>query len=216
MKILIACEYSGRTRRAFAALGHEVWSADFEPAEDGSEFHYQGDCFDLIEKVQFDLMVAHPPCTYLTNSAEWAFRDVQTKRMKPGTLIGAERRAARDEAVAFVLRLANAAIPRIAIENPIGVLSARWRKPDQFIQPYEYGDDASKRTCLWLKNLPTLRPTSLVEPRLVTYPDGSVKPRWGNQTDSGQNREPPAALRWKIRSATYQGWADAFADQWGR
>lgn len=233
MRVLISCEYSGRTRRAFAALGHEAWSADFEPSEDNSAFHHQGDCFELIERMKFDLMIAHPPCTYLTNSAEWAFRDVQTKRMKPGTLIGAERRAARDDAVAFVMRLANAPIPRIAIENPIGVLSAMWRKPDQFIQPYEYGDDASKRTCLWLEGLPPLRPTKFVEPRWVccgnTLPDGVGKygcpnccgdktalPRWGNQTDSGQNMEPPSKDRWKIRSATYQGWADAFADQWGR
>lgn len=230
MRVLVACEYSGRTREAFRKLGHDVLSADFEPAEDGSPYHYHGDCFDLIDDQHFDLMIAHPPCTYLTNSAEWAFKDVQTKKMRPGTLIGAERRAAREEAIAFVLRLANAPIERIAIENPIGVLSARWRKPDQFIQPYEYGDDASKRTCLWLKNLPLLRPTKYVEPRLVCCGlpledslclcprcGGRKKalPRWGNQTDGGQNREPPAEDRWKIRSATYQGWADAWAEQWG-
>lgn len=232
MKVLIACEYSGRTRQAFAALGHDAYSADYEPAEDGSINHYQGDCFDLIGKEQFDLLIAHPPCTYLTNSAEWAYKEEQSKNIKPGTLIGKDRLAAREEAIDFVMRLANAPIERIAIENPIGVLSSRWRKPDQFIQPYEYGDDASKRTCLWLKGLPLLKPTKYVEPRWVccgeTLPDFVGKygcpncngskaalPRWGNQTNGGQNKEPPAENRWKIRSATYLGWANAFADQWG-
>lgn len=176
-------------------------------------------------------MIAHPPCTYLTIAAEWAYKDEQKKRIKPGTLIGAARRQAREEAIEFVMMLANADIPRIVIENPVGVLSSRWRKPDQFIQPYEFGDDASKKTCLWLKGLSPLRPTGYVEPRMVCC--GSViesgdkygcpncggekvaRPRWGNQTNGGQNKEPPGKDRWKIRSTTWQGWADAMADQWG-
>lgn len=109
-------------------------------------------------------------------------------------------------------------IERIAIENPVGVISTRIKPATQYIQPYEYGDDASKKTGLWLKNLPPLQPTKYVEPRLVEYPKGSGKmvKRWGNQTDSGQNKLPPSEDRWKVRSKTYQGWAEAMADQWGR
>jgi hypothetical protein len=134
--------------------------------------------------------------------------------VKPGTLIGAERRAARDEAIEFVRTLYDAPIPHVVIENPVGVLSSRWRKPDQIIQPYEYGEDASKKTCLWLKNLKPMRPTQFCPPRLVASGKGYVF-RWGNQTDSGQNRLPPSDDRWKTRSETYAGWAEAFADQFG-
>lgn len=189
-------------------------SCDILPSE-ATGPHYQGDVRDIIEN-GWDLMVAHPPCTYLTIAAEWAYNDTQKKKINPGTLIGEARRAAREEAIAFVLTLANAPIERIAIENPVGVLSSRWREPDQFIQPYEYGDDASKKTCLWLKNLPRLLPTVLAPPRLALSADcRSYSLRWGNQTDSGQNKEPPSKTRWKIRSTTWNGWADAMASQWG-
>jgi hypothetical protein len=189
-------------------------SCDLLPSE-ATGPHYQGDVLGILDG-GWDLMIAHPPCTYLTISAEWAYRDVQTKKIKPGTLIGQARRDAREESINFVMALANAPIPRIAIENPIGVLSTRWREPDQFIQPYEYGDDASKKTCLWLKGLPRLVPTSFASPRLALSQDGrSYAFRWGNQTDSGQNKEPPSADRWKIRSETFSGWAAAMASQWG-
>jgi len=213
MRVLVACEYSGRVRDAFIALGHDAMSCDLLPSDSPGP-HYKGDISDVIND-DWDLMIAHPPCTYLTIAAEWAYKDKQTKRIKEGTLIGAERKAAREEAIEFVMMLANAPIKRIAIENPIGVLSSRWRKPDQFIQPYEYGDDASKRTCLWLKNLPPLVPTKQIEPRWVIDNTGKPQPRWGNQTDSGQNKEPPSKDRWKIRSTTWQGWANAMANQWG-
>lgn len=214
MKVLVACEYSGRVRDAFIARGHEAVSCDILPS-DATGPHYQGDVRDVLGD-GWDLMIAHPPCTYLTIAAEWAYNDTQKKKIKPGTLIGEARRAAREEAIAFVLTLASAPIERIAIENPIGVLSSRWREPDQFIQPYEYGDDASKKTCLWLKNLPRLSPTVLAPPRLALSADcRSYSLRWGNQTDSGQNKEPPSDDRWKIRSTTWQGWADAMASQWG-
>jgi len=160
----------------------------------------------------WDLMIAHPPCTYLTCSAEWAYKNREdiNKNLSSDKLYGAERKAAREEAVNFFMLLARSPIGSIAIENPVGVMSTRYRKPDQTIQPYEYGHDASKRTCLWLKNLSPLLPTEFITPR---YVDG--KPRWGNQTDGGQNREPPAKNRWKIRSLTWQGWANAMAAQWG-
>lgn len=214
MKVLVACEYSGRVRDAFIALGHDAMSCDLLPSDRPGP-HYQGDVQDVLEG-GWDLMIAHPPCTYLTIAAEWAYADVQKKKIQPGTLIGAARREAREMAIEFVMKLANAPIPCIAIENPVGVLSTRWREPDQFIQPYEYGDDASKKTCLWLKGLPRLKPTQLCTPRLAPTADGrGYAFRWGNQTDSGQNKETPADDRWKVRSTTWQGWAEAMALQWG-
>ena len=197
MRVLIACEYSGVSRRAFEALGHDVLSADFEPAEDGSPFHYQGDCFDLINDQHFDLMIAHPPCTYLSVSGmHWTTRGLRDPQLT-------------EDALDFVRRLMAAPIRHIAIENPVSVISSRIRKPDQIIQPWQFGEDASKATCLWLKNLPPLVPTQTVEPRIV---DG--KKRWANQTDGGQNRLAPSADRWKLRSATYPGIAAAWASQW--
>jgi len=214
MKVLVACEYSGRVRDAFRALGHYAVSCDVLPTDSDGP-HHQGDVLEILSH-GWDLMIAHPPCTYLTIAAEWAYKDEQTKKIKPGTLVGEARRKAREEAIAFVMALANAPIRRIAIENPVGVLSTVWREPDQFIQPYEYGDDASKKTCLWLKNLPRLTPTAFAPPRLAFSSDcRSYSLRWGNQTDSGQNKEPPSDDRWKIRSTTWQGWADAMASQWG-
>jgi len=160
----------------------------------------------------WDLLIAHPPCTYLTCAAEWAYKEPHeiNKKLNPENLYGVERKRAREQAIDFVMVLANAPIERIAIENPVGVISSRWRKPDQIIQPWQFGHDASKKTCLWLKNLPLLKPTKTVEPRIV-----EGKPRWGNQTDSGQNKLPPGKDRWKERSVTYQGIADAMAKQWG-
>lgn len=240
MKVLIACEYSGMSRRAFEALGHEVWSADFEPAEDGAANHYQGDCFDLINNQHFDLMIAHPPCTFFSVSSSWALLDANFEKypgvgyhqkVKPETLTGEARRKAQQEALVFVQRLLASDIPRIAIENPIGQMSTLLRKPDQIIQPYWFGDDASKATCLWLKNLPLLTQTKFVAPRLVCCGtevhnndkygcpncngDKVAKPRWANQTDSGQNKLSPSDDRWKERSRTYPGIAAAFAEQWG-
>jgi hypothetical protein len=176
MKILVACEYSGRVRRAFEKLGHYVWSADFEPAEDGSPNHYQGDCFDLINQGGWDLMVAHPPCTFFTSAAAWALKDPDFikypgvgyhQKVSPETLVGESRRMAQQYALNFVNRLLSCDIPKIALENPVGQLSGFIGKPSQIIHPYMFGDDASKQTCLWLKNLPMLQPTKMVQPRLV-------------------------------------------------
>lgn len=203
MRVLVGCEYSGRVRDAFLALGHDAMSCDMLPSDSPGP-HYQGDVRDVIDD-RWDLAIFHPPCTYLTIAAEWAYKDEQTKNIQPGTLIGAARRAAREEAIEFAMMLAGADISRIALENPVGVLSTRWREPDQFIQPYEYGEDASKKTCLWLKGLPKLKPTRLYAPRLAPTADGrGFAFRWSNQTDSGQNKEPPAADRWKVRSTTWQ------------
>ncbi len=196
MKILIACEYSGRVRDAFIARGHDALSCDILPT-DAPGPHYQGDVRDILND-GWDLMVAHPPCTYLSVSGmHWTTRGLRDAKLT-------------EDALDFVRLLMAAPIERIAIENPISVISSRIRKPDQIITPYQFGHDASKKTCLWLKNLPPLAPTLLVEPRII---DG--RKRWGNQTDSGQNKLGPSADRWKIRSETYQGIADAMAAQWG-
>lgn len=196
MRVLIACEYSGRVRDAFRERGHDAMSCDLLPTEvDGP--HYQGDVFDIIDD-GWDLMIAHPPCTYLCSSG------LHWNKRRP------ERAALTEEALFFVQRLMDAPIKRMAIENPIGCIGTRIRKPDQIIQPWMFGDDASKATCLWLNGLMPLYPTQMVEPRIV---DG--KKRWSNQTDSGQNKLPPSDDRWKIRSETYIGIAKAMAAQWG-
>ena len=201
MKILIACEYSGRVRDAFIARGHDAMSCDLLPT-DAPGPHYQGDVFDIIND-GWDLMVAHPPCTYLSVSGmHWTTRGLRDPQLT-------------EDALAFVQRLMDAPVERIAVENPISVISSRIRKPDQIISPYQFGHDASKKTCLWLKNLPLLTATQMVEPRIVITPSGKPAKRWGNQCDNyGQDKLPPSADRWKLRSATYQGIADAMAAQW--
>jgi hypothetical protein len=215
--VLVACEYSGTVRDAFIAAGHEAMSCDLL-GTDAPGPHYQGDVRDVLD-YPWDLMIAHPPCTHLSVSGS---RHFERKRMQ----------GLQQSSASFFLMLSRAAIPRIAIENPICVMSTLWRKPDQTIQPYNFGHDASKATCLWLKGLPPLRATSFVEPRWVccdmTLPEGvgkhgcancngekTARPRWANQTDSGQNKLPPSDDRWKIRSETFAGIAKAMADQWG-
>lgn len=164
MRILVACEYSGRVREAFRKLGHDAYSCDILPADDGSPYHYQCDVAEVIG-LGWDMMIAHPPCTYLTIAAEWAYNDVQTKNIKPGTLIGEARRQARNEALAFFKMLYDAPIKRICVENPVGVVPSRLGIPStQTIQPHMFGEDASKATCLWLKGLPKLRATQNVPP----------------------------------------------------
>ena len=195
MKVLVACEYSGTVRDAFRAGGHDALSCDLLPT-DALGPHYQGDVRDILGD-GWDLMIAHPPCTYLCSSGlHW------NKRV-PG------RAQMTEDALNFVRLLLDAPIPRIALENPIGCIGTRIRKANQTIQPWQFGHDASKATCLWLKNLPLLTPTAVVEPRIA-----NGKKRWANQTDSGQNRLPPSDDRWKIRSETYAGIAAAMVDQW--
>lgn len=202
MKVLVACEFTGTVRRAFEARGHEAWSCDILPAEDGANQHYQCDIISLLQDTsgQWDLIIAHPPCTYLSASGlHWNGRT-------PG------RAAKTWEAIRFVEKIWRADCPRVAIENPRGCLStfSELMKPAQVVQPYDYGHDASKETCLWLKGLAPLVPTGYVCPRIV-----NGKKRWSNQTDSGQNKLPPSETRSADRSRTYQGIADAMAKQWG-
>ena len=197
MKVLIACEYSGTVRDAFRAAGHDAMSCDLLPS-DAPGPHYLGDVRDVLGD-GWDLMIAHPPCTYLAVSGMHR------------TARGLRDPQLTEDALDFVRLLLAAPVPRIALENPVSVISTRIRRPDQIVQPWQFGHDASKTTCLWLKGLPALRPTQIVEPRIV---DG--RKRWGNQTDTGQNRLSPSPDRWKRRSATYVGIAAAMAAQWGR
>ena len=196
MRVLIACEYSGRVRDAFLAAGHDAMSCDLLPTDVPGP-HYQGDVRDVLYQ-DWDMLIAHPPCTYLCSSGlHWN-----------GRVEG--RQALTDESLEFVRLLLDAPIGRKALENPIGCISTKIRKPTQIIQPWQFGDDASKSTCLWLEYLPPLTATAIIEPRIV-----GGKRRWGNQTDSGQNKLPPSEDRWKLRSETYMGIAKAMADQWG-
>jgi hypothetical protein len=205
-------------RDAFRKRGHDAWSNDTLPTTADPKYHLQCDVFDVLND-GWDLAIFHPPCTYLTCSAEWAYKDPDYVRypgvgyhqkVKPETLVGAARREARKQAVLFVRTLFHTDIRHIAIENPRGHLSQHMPSKPQIIQPYQFGDDASKATCIWRKNLPELVPTKYIEPRIVN----GMK-RWANQTDSGQNRCSPSEDRWSERSLTYQGIADAFAEQWG-
>lgn len=208
MRVLVGMETSGAVRSRLRALGVDAWSCDLLPADDGSPHHIQGDVFDVAGE-RWDWALFHPTCTYLTISAEWAYTDgPYHQKVKPETLVGSSRREAREKALADFARLLALPYPK-AIENPIGVVSSRIRKPDQVIQPHQFGDDASKATCLWLDRLPKLTPTNHVPPRMV-----NGRPRWGNQTDGGQNKLSPGADRWKERSKTYPGVADAISTQW--
>jgi hypothetical protein len=182
LRVLVGCEYSGAVRRAFRERGHDAWSCDLLPADDGSEHHYQGDVRDILDD-GWDLMVAHPPCTHLAVSGARWFKDKQAEQA---------------EALDFVRTLLAAPIPRIALENPISIISSRIRKPDQIIQPWQFGHGETKATCLWLKNLPLLVPTKIVEGR-----------------EARVHRMPPSPDRWKKRSETYRGVAEAMALQWG-
>ena len=203
MRVLVACEFSGTVRDAFIREDHEAMSCDLLPSESPGP-HHQGDVRDVLGK-GWDLMIAHPPCTYLAVSGmHWTTRGMRDPQLT-------------EDALGFVRLLMNAPIKRICVENPVSVISSRIRKPDQIIQPYEYGHDASKKTCLWLKNLPKLQPTEMIEPRIVTTPSGKTAKRWGNQCSNyGQDSLPPSPDRWKLRSATYLGIAEAMAKQWGR
>lgn len=183
MRVLVACEFSGTVRDAFRARGHDAWSCDLIPADPPSLWHIQGDAIRESRERYYDLMIAHPPCTHLSVSgARW----------------WPQKQAEQAAAIDFVLALADAPIARIAIENPIGKLSSAWRKPDQIIQPWQFGHGETKATCLWLKGLPLLKPTNIVSGR-----------------ENRIHRMPPSPDRGKLRSIFYRGIAEAMADQWG-
>lgn len=190
MRVLVACEYSGTVRDAFIRHGHEAVSCDLLETDVPGP-HYVGDVLDILGD-GWDLLVAHPPCTYLAVSGmHWTTRGLRDP-------------ALTEDALAFVRTLLDCSIPRKCIENPVSIISSRIRKPDQIVQPWMFGHDASKKTCLWLDNLPKLVPTQIIK-----------KDRYMNQTPSGQNKLGPSPTRWKERSVTYKGIAEAMATQWG-
>jgi hypothetical protein len=216
LRVLIACEFSGIVREAFKAKGCDAWSCDLLDTEIPGQ-HYKGDVFDIIND-GFDMMIAHPPCTHLAVSGARWFKEKQKEQA---------------EALEFVRLLMDADIPRIAIENPISIISSRIRKPDQIIQPWMFGHPESKATCLWLKGLPPLKPTDIADWKKYRCKCGYVfeaslgkygcpnccgeyvaVPLWDNQTKSGQNKLPPSKDRSKIRSKTYLGIAKAMTEQW--
>lgn len=208
MKILIACEFSGTVREAFKAKGHDAWSCDLLPTEIPGQ-HIQGDVLEILGD-GWDMMIGHPPCTYLTNAANKWLKDQPP--LKSGKLVGEERRLARVKAIQFFVKLAQSSIEKICIENPVGVMSSCFRKADQIIQPYEFGHNHSKQTCVWLKNLPLLKPTQYIEPKII-----NGKKRWSNQNPSCGSDNTPARDgedRGKTRSRTFSGIAEAMSNQW--
>lgn len=182
MRVLVACEFSGVVRDAFAARGHEAMSCDLLPSDNPRGWHLLGDVRDVLHW-RWDLMIAHPPCTHLAVSGARWFKN---------------KRREQEEALEFVRTLLAAPIPRIALENPVSIISSRIRRPDQIIQPWQFGHGEVKATCLWLKNLPPLVPTHVVDGR-----------------EARVHRMPPGPNRWKERSRTFVGIADAMAEQWG-
>lgn len=211
MKVLIACEESQAVTKEFRALGHDAYSCDLLPCSGGHpEWHYQQDVFEIIDK-GWDLMIAHPPCTFLSVSgARWLYN-------KDGTP-NEERFYNQKQALDFVEMLMNAKIEKIAIENPISVISSAIRKPDQIIQPYMFGDSASKSTCLWLKNLPKLEPTNIVSKgeffEWVDKKTGKTKKQAMWYYEALQKAKSPEERR-TLRSKTFKGIAKAMANQWG-
>jgi site-specific DNA-cytosine methylase len=184
MRVLVACEYSGVVRDAFRAQGHDAWSCDLLPCDADQKHHIQGDVIPVLD-YDWDLIIAHPPCNHLAVSGARWFKDKQADgRQQAG--------------VDFFMQMINAPAPMVAVENPIGIMSTHYRKPDQIIQPWQYGHGETKATCLWLKGLPKLQPTDIVEGR-----------------EQRIHRLPPSEDRWKIRSTTFKGIAEAMATQWG-
>jgi hypothetical protein len=184
MRVLVACEFSGTVREAFRKLGHDAWSCDLLESEDNSPFHIQGDVLPLLDQ-GWDLMICHPPCTHLAVSGA---RHFAAKRES----------GVQQEALEFVGKLLKAPIPKIALENPVSIISSHYRKPEQIIQPWQFGHGETKATCLWLKGLPLLVPTNIIE--------GREQRVW---------KMPPGPNRWKERSRTFEGIAQAMAQQWG-
>lgn len=197
MKVLIACEFSGTVRNAFAKLGHDAWSCDLEPTETEGN-HYQGDMFDIVND-GWDLIIAHPPCTHLAVSGARHF----AKKRADGR---------QQQGIDFFMQVANINVPKLAIENPIGIMSTIYRKPDQIIQPYEYGHRTTKATCFWIKGLPLLKPTNIVDKGgVVTFKSGKRMSEWFYESSHLKPKE-----REKMRNKTFQGIADAMAIQWGK
>lgn len=216
-RVLVACEESQTVCKAFRLLGFEAYSCDLLPCSGGHpEWHFQKDVFEVIDQ-GWDLMIAHPPCTYLASSgSQWLSHPEDNKlpfeQRRPHPKYP-NRREDMMNSVEFVKKLYDSNIPNIAIENPIGLLSSRWKKPNQIIQPYMFGDEATKSTCLWLKNLPLMTPTNIVgKGERTVFSSGKSHPKW--YADALKNSKTKQE-RQTLRSKTFQGIADAMANQWG-
>ena len=217
MRVLIACEESQEVCKAFRARGHEAYSCDVqEPSGGHHEWHILGDALEALNggKIvtmdgiehnvgKWDMMIAHPPCTYLTLAGNKWFKPEFADRFP-------DRQKQRKEAVDFFMAIANADCDKIAIENPVGIMSSKWRKPDQYIEPYMFGDPEKKKTGLWLKGLPLLKPTNIVEPVIIHCKSCANEPRWHMET-----MHLPKEERSRVRSKTFIGIAKAMAEQWG-
>ena len=206
MKVLVACEESQTVCKAFRERGHEAYSCDIQESSGGHpEWHIQGDALKAIDGQQWDLIIAHPPCTYLTVTGN---RWYNVERYGDKAI---QRYRLREEAIKFFMAIAEADCEHIAIENPVGIMSSRWRKSDQIIEPWQFGDPYEKKTCLWLKGVPKLRPTNIVEvPPRKTFASGKSMPTW-----YAEAWRMPKTERAKIRSKTFPGIAKAMAEQWG-
>lgn len=205
MRVLVACEESQRVCIAFRERGHEAYSCDILECSGGHpEWHIKDDVLKHLNK-KWDLIIAHPPCTYLTVTGNRWF-DIDRYGEK-----AIKRHQLRREAIKFFMQLVNAPCEKIAVENPVGAMSSEYRKPDQIIQPYEYGHPMTKKTCLWLKNLPLLKPTNIVKPEYVICADGKRYSKVHVETFSIKDPEERA----KVRSKTFEGIAQAMAEQWG-
>lgn len=203
MKVLVACEESQEVCKAFRAIGHEAYSCDIEPCSGGHpEWHIQVDALELL-KIHWDMIIAHPPCTYLTNAGNRWFNPEYHERFP-------EREKQREDAVRFFMAIWNADCSHVAIENPQGIMSTRFRKPDQYIEPFYFGEAEKKKTGLWLRGLPKLKPTNIVDPVIIKCKSGVMEPRWHMETISIPSKE-----RSRIRSKTFPGIARAMAEQWG-
>lgn len=231
LNVLIACEESQRVCAEFRKLGHNAFSCDILKCSGGHpEWHFNQDVMEIIENKggklengyyeyingEWDLMVAHPPCTFLSVSgAKWYYhpddKDLPFEKRRPHPSFP-KRAQDREKAAEFFLKLVNADIMHIAIENPVGIMNSRYRKPDQIVQPYEFGDSASKKTCLWLKNLPILKPTKIVEPgEFIEFKSGRRVAKWYSDA---MTTTKSAAERRTLRSKTFPGFAKAIAEQW--
>ena len=226
MNVLVACEESQRVCTAFREKGHNAFSCDILPCSGGHpEWHIMDDVLSILNPYElpfggsviefrtmdgmdyviekWDLIIAHPPCTYLTLAGNKWFKPEFADRFP-------DRQKQRNEAVDFFMDIANADCEKIAIENPVGVISSQWRKPDQYIEPYMFGDPEKKKTGLWLKGLPLLKPTNIVEPVIIHCKSGANEPRWHMET-----MHLPKEERSRVRSQTFIGIANAMAEQWG-
>lgn len=206
LRVLVACEESQAVCKAFRALGHKAFSCDLQDCSGGHpEWHIKGDVLKVLNLPIWDLVIAHPPCTYLTVAANRYYNEERYGAK------AVERKRERERAIEFFMNFANCQCERVAIENPIGVISNRWKKPTQIIQPYQFGHKERKATCLWLKNLPPLTHTRIVEPDIIKHASGKTDSRLHFETLS-----LPAEERAKRRSKTFEGIAEAMAEQWSR